>query len=150
MLCWTGLTVTSAVTVNRDQQLSCRWSSRPQTWDTKRPSVAPVTVDTRLTPCVCVFAACLFRYNLLSLVYFLYLLLLPWFLCPNKHTIRGRTRCPPAAPEPSRRVKTGLLSGVQLPAAHRLLIRSVLMRTGDKTRFHDVLRPVSGDRIRHF
>ncbi|TKS85163.1 Piezo-type mechanosensitive ion channel component 1 [Collichthys lucidus] len=33
--------------------------------------------------------ACLFRYNVLSLVYFLYLLLLPWFLCPNKHTIRG-------------------------------------------------------------
>uniref|UniRef100_A0A3Q3WKT4 Uncharacterized protein n=1 Tax=Mola mola TaxID=94237 RepID=A0A3Q3WKT4_MOLML len=40
---------------------------------------------------VSVFAACLFRYNLLSLVYFLYLLLLPWFLCPNKHTIRGHT-----------------------------------------------------------
>ncbi|XP_028278415.1 piezo-type mechanosensitive ion channel component 1 isoform X2 [Parambassis ranga] len=36
-------------------------------------------------------AACLFRYNILSLVYFLYLLLLPWFLCPNKHTIRGHT-----------------------------------------------------------
>ncbi|XP_069030806.1 piezo-type mechanosensitive ion channel component 1 isoform X1 [Embiotoca jacksoni] len=35
--------------------------------------------------------ACLFRYNILSLVYFLYLLLLPWFLCPNKHTIRGHT-----------------------------------------------------------
>uniref|UniRef100_A0A3Q1FU82 Piezo type mechanosensitive ion channel component 1 (Er blood group) n=1 Tax=Acanthochromis polyacanthus TaxID=80966 RepID=A0A3Q1FU82_9TELE len=40
---------------------------------------------------VFVFAACLLRYNILSLVYFLYLLLLPWFLCPNKHTIRGRT-----------------------------------------------------------
>ncbi|XP_030581310.1 piezo-type mechanosensitive ion channel component 1 isoform X2 [Archocentrus centrarchus] len=35
--------------------------------------------------------ACLFRYNILSLVYFLYLLLLPWFLCPNKHTIKGHT-----------------------------------------------------------
>ncbi|XP_072772689.1 piezo-type mechanosensitive ion channel component 1 [Nerophis lumbriciformis] len=35
--------------------------------------------------------ACLLRYNVLSLVYFLYLLLLPWFLCPNKHTIRGHT-----------------------------------------------------------
>ncbi|XP_062286188.1 LOW QUALITY PROTEIN: piezo-type mechanosensitive ion channel component 1 [Scomber scombrus] len=35
--------------------------------------------------------ACLFRYNALSLVYFLYVLLLPWFLCPNKHTIRGHT-----------------------------------------------------------
>ncbi|XP_029376266.1 piezo-type mechanosensitive ion channel component 1 isoform X1 [Echeneis naucrates] len=36
-------------------------------------------------------AACVLRYNILSLVYFLYLLLLPWFLCPNKHTIRGHT-----------------------------------------------------------
>ncbi|KAF7220893.1 piezo-type mechanosensitive ion channel component 1 isoform X2 [Nothobranchius furzeri] len=35
--------------------------------------------------------ACLFRLNLLSLVYFLYLLLLPWFLCPNKYTIKGHT-----------------------------------------------------------
>ncbi|XP_075902137.1 piezo-type mechanosensitive ion channel component 1 isoform X2 [Nelusetta ayraudi] len=35
--------------------------------------------------------ACLFRYNVLSLVYLLYLLLLPWFLSPNKHTIRGHT-----------------------------------------------------------
>ncbi|XP_039639627.1 piezo-type mechanosensitive ion channel component 1 isoform X3 [Perca fluviatilis] len=35
--------------------------------------------------------ACLFRYNILSLVHFLYLLLLPWFLCPNKHTLRGHT-----------------------------------------------------------
>ncbi|XP_056291185.1 piezo-type mechanosensitive ion channel component 1 isoform X1 [Pseudoliparis swirei] len=35
--------------------------------------------------------ASLFRYNILSLVHFLYLLLLPWFLSPNKHTIRGHT-----------------------------------------------------------
>ncbi|KAL2088481.1 hypothetical protein ACEWY4_015380 [Coilia grayii] len=35
--------------------------------------------------------ACLFRYNVLSLVYLLYLLLLPWFLWPNKHTLRGHT-----------------------------------------------------------
>ncbi|XP_077437796.1 piezo-type mechanosensitive ion channel component 1 isoform X2 [Vanacampus margaritifer] len=35
--------------------------------------------------------ACLLRYNVLSLVYFIYLLLLPWFLSPNKHTIRGHT-----------------------------------------------------------
>ncbi|XP_057703388.1 piezo-type mechanosensitive ion channel component 1 isoform X1 [Corythoichthys intestinalis] len=35
--------------------------------------------------------ACLLRFNILSLVYFVYLLLLPWFLCPNKHTIRGNT-----------------------------------------------------------
>uniref|UniRef100_A0A674N3T1 Piezo type mechanosensitive ion channel component 1 (Er blood group) n=1 Tax=Takifugu rubripes TaxID=31033 RepID=A0A674N3T1_TAKRU len=40
---------------------------------------------------VSLFAACLFRYNLLSLIYFVYLLLLPWFQCPNKHTIKGHT-----------------------------------------------------------
>ncbi|CAB1450237.1 unnamed protein product, partial [Pleuronectes platessa] len=40
---------------------------------------------------IALLTACLFRYNILSLVYFLYLLLLPWFLCPNKHTIRGHT-----------------------------------------------------------
>ncbi|KAJ8249401.1 hypothetical protein GJAV_G00234400 [Gymnothorax javanicus] len=36
-------------------------------------------------------AASLFRYNALSFLYLLYLLLLPWFPCPNKHTLRGRT-----------------------------------------------------------
>ncbi|XP_067396336.1 piezo-type mechanosensitive ion channel component 1 [Emydura macquarii macquarii] len=36
-------------------------------------------------------AACLFRFNALSLVYLLYLLLLPWFLGPTEHTIRGHT-----------------------------------------------------------
>ncbi|MCJ8747419.1 hypothetical protein PDJAM_G00153320 [Pangasius djambal] len=36
-------------------------------------------------------AACLLRYNALSLVYLLYLLLLPWFTWPNKHTARGHT-----------------------------------------------------------
>nr|XP_019959133.1 PREDICTED: piezo-type mechanosensitive ion channel component 1 [Paralichthys olivaceus] len=40
---------------------------------------------------IALLTASLFRYNILSLVYFLYLLLLPWFLCPNKHTIRGHT-----------------------------------------------------------
>ncbi|XP_054652198.1 piezo-type mechanosensitive ion channel component 1 [Dunckerocampus dactyliophorus] len=40
---------------------------------------------------VVLLTACLLRYNVLSLVYFIYLLLLPWFLCPNKHTIRGHT-----------------------------------------------------------
>ncbi|KAK3528144.1 hypothetical protein QTP86_023865, partial [Hemibagrus guttatus] len=34
---------------------------------------------------------CLFRYNALSLVYLLYLLLLPWFTWPNKHTAQGHT-----------------------------------------------------------
>ncbi|XP_055358353.1 piezo-type mechanosensitive ion channel component 1 isoform X3 [Betta splendens] len=43
-----------------------------------------------LLPAV-LLTACLLRYNFLSLVYFLYLLLLPWFLCPNKHTIGGHT-----------------------------------------------------------
>ncbi|XP_068811637.1 piezo-type mechanosensitive ion channel component 1 isoform X1 [Struthio camelus] len=36
-------------------------------------------------------AACLFRFNVLSLVYLLYLLLLPWFLGPSKHPVRGHT-----------------------------------------------------------
>uniref|UniRef100_A0A087YA15 Piezo type mechanosensitive ion channel component 1 (Er blood group) n=1 Tax=Poecilia formosa TaxID=48698 RepID=A0A087YA15_POEFO len=40
---------------------------------------------------VSVFAACLFRFNLLSLVYFLYLLLLPWFLCPKVSCLSGHT-----------------------------------------------------------
>ncbi|XP_040034623.2 piezo-type mechanosensitive ion channel component 1 [Gasterosteus aculeatus] len=35
--------------------------------------------------------ACLVRYNILSLLHFLYLLLLPLFLSPNQHTIRGHT-----------------------------------------------------------
>ncbi|XP_038124015.1 piezo-type mechanosensitive ion channel component 1 isoform X1 [Cyprinodon tularosa] len=43
-----------------------------------------------LLPAV-LLTACLFRFNLLSLVYFLYLLLLPWFLGPNKYTVRGHT-----------------------------------------------------------
>ncbi|KAM4723042.1 piezo-type mechanosensitive ion channel component 1 [Rhinophrynus dorsalis] len=36
-------------------------------------------------------AACLFRYNLLSLVYLLFLLLLPWFGGPSAHSMRGHT-----------------------------------------------------------
>ncbi|XP_062997362.1 piezo-type mechanosensitive ion channel component 1 [Elgaria multicarinata webbii] len=36
-------------------------------------------------------AACLFRFNALSLVYLLYLLLLPWFLGPTESTIKGHT-----------------------------------------------------------
>ncbi|KAM7146564.1 piezo-type mechanosensitive ion channel component 1 isoform 5-T5 [Macrochelys suwanniensis] len=36
-------------------------------------------------------AACVFRVNALSLVYLLYLLLLPWFLGPTEHTIKGHT-----------------------------------------------------------
>ncbi|KAG8437596.1 hypothetical protein GDO86_008344 [Hymenochirus boettgeri] len=36
-------------------------------------------------------AACLFRYNLLSLVYLLFLLLLPWFAGPNALSMRGHT-----------------------------------------------------------
>ncbi|XP_035273353.1 piezo-type mechanosensitive ion channel component 1 isoform X2 [Anguilla anguilla] len=36
-------------------------------------------------------AACLFRFNALSLVYLLYLLLLPWFLWPNERSLRGHT-----------------------------------------------------------
>ncbi|XP_041125215.1 piezo-type mechanosensitive ion channel component 1-like isoform X1 [Polyodon spathula] len=40
---------------------------------------------------LCLLAACLFRYNALSLVYLLYLLLLPWFPGPSERTIRGHT-----------------------------------------------------------
>ncbi|XP_056382032.1 piezo-type mechanosensitive ion channel component 1 isoform X2 [Hyla sarda] len=36
-------------------------------------------------------AACLFRYNLLSLIYLLFLLLLPWFSGPSAHSMRGHT-----------------------------------------------------------
>nr|XP_020844820.1 piezo-type mechanosensitive ion channel component 1 isoform X3 [Phascolarctos cinereus] len=36
-------------------------------------------------------AACLFRVNGLSFIYLLFLLLLPWFLGPTKHSIRGST-----------------------------------------------------------
>ncbi|XP_030060451.1 piezo-type mechanosensitive ion channel component 1 [Microcaecilia unicolor] len=36
-------------------------------------------------------AGCLFRYNVLSLVYLLYLLLLPWFLGPCEHSMKGHT-----------------------------------------------------------
>uniref|UniRef100_A0A671QYS1 Piezo-type mechanosensitive ion channel component 1-like n=1 Tax=Sinocyclocheilus anshuiensis TaxID=1608454 RepID=A0A671QYS1_9TELE len=45
------------------------------------------------TDCLSVLfsTACIFRYNALSLVYLLYLLLLPWFQWPNKHTLRGHT-----------------------------------------------------------
>ena len=35
-------------------------------------------------------AACLFRVNALSLVYLLFLLLLPWFPGPSRHSIRGK------------------------------------------------------------
>ncbi|CAM4623176.1 unnamed protein product [Lepidochelys olivacea] len=36
-------------------------------------------------------AACVFRFNALSLMYLLYLLLLPWSLGPTEHTIKGHT-----------------------------------------------------------
>ncbi|XP_062845952.1 piezo-type mechanosensitive ion channel component 1 isoform X2 [Trichomycterus rosablanca] len=36
-------------------------------------------------------AACVFRYNALSLVYLLYLLLLPWFIWPSRRAVRGHT-----------------------------------------------------------
>ncbi|XP_056148188.1 piezo-type mechanosensitive ion channel component 1 isoform X2 [Lampris incognitus] len=52
--------------------------------------VALVLLHCVLLPAA-LLAACLFRYNGLSLVYLVYLLLLPWFVWPNKHTIRGHT-----------------------------------------------------------
>ncbi|XP_053305156.1 piezo-type mechanosensitive ion channel component 1 [Spea bombifrons] len=36
-------------------------------------------------------AACVFRYNLLSLIYLLFLLLLPWFVGPTAQSMRGHT-----------------------------------------------------------
>ncbi|XP_072802892.1 piezo-type mechanosensitive ion channel component 1 isoform X1 [Vicugna pacos] len=48
--------------------------------------------------CICVGclrsaprSSCLFRFNVLSLVYLLVLLLLPWFPGPSRHSIRGHT-----------------------------------------------------------
>ncbi|XP_038662366.1 piezo-type mechanosensitive ion channel component 1 isoform X4 [Scyliorhinus canicula] len=40
---------------------------------------------------LCLLAACLFRYNALSLIYLLYLLLLPLFFGPSERTVRGHT-----------------------------------------------------------
>ncbi|XP_072374107.1 piezo-type mechanosensitive ion channel component 1 isoform X4 [Scyliorhinus torazame] len=40
---------------------------------------------------LCLLAACLFRYNALSLIYLLYLLLLPLFFGPSEGTVRGHT-----------------------------------------------------------
>ncbi|NWX93061.1 PIEZ1 protein, partial [Nothoprocta pentlandii] len=44
-----------------------------------------------LIPPMLLSPACLFRFNVLSLVYLLFLLLLPWFLGPSEHTVRGHT-----------------------------------------------------------
>ncbi|XP_044126440.1 piezo-type mechanosensitive ion channel component 1 isoform X1 [Bufo gargarizans] len=40
---------------------------------------------------LCLLAACLFRYNVLSLIYLLFLLLLPWFSGPTAPSMRGHT-----------------------------------------------------------
>ncbi|XP_036438753.1 piezo-type mechanosensitive ion channel component 2 isoform X2 [Colossoma macropomum] len=45
----------------------------------------------RLILPVCLAAACLFRYNLLSFVYLIYLLLIPLFAEPTKTTMQGHT-----------------------------------------------------------
>uniref|UniRef100_A0A3P9JB81 Piezo-type mechanosensitive ion channel component 1 n=1 Tax=Oryzias latipes TaxID=8090 RepID=A0A3P9JB81_ORYLA len=42
--------------------------------------------------CVCLSAS-ISRFNLLSLVYLIFLLLLPWFSSPNKYSLRGHTGC---------------------------------------------------------
>lgn len=47
----------------------------------------------RLLLPVCLVATCLFRYNGLSLVYLIYLLLIPLFSEPSRATIQGRTGC---------------------------------------------------------
>ncbi|KAL7874148.1 hypothetical protein SRHO_G00051180 [Serrasalmus rhombeus] len=43
----------------------------------------------RLILPVCLAAACLFRYNLLSFIYLIYLLLIPLFAEPTKTTMQG-------------------------------------------------------------
>ncbi|XP_023819119.1 piezo-type mechanosensitive ion channel component 1 [Oryzias latipes] len=45
-----------------------------------------------LLPCA-LLAASISRFNLLSLVYLIFLLLLPWFSSPNKYSLRGHTGC---------------------------------------------------------
>ncbi|KAM7379647.1 hypothetical protein PAMP_005189 [Pampus punctatissimus] len=45
----------------------------------------------RLLLPVCLAAACLFRYNALSFVYLIYLLLIPLFAEPTSTTMRGHT-----------------------------------------------------------
>lgn len=56
------------------------------------------TVHPQLTHPGFLSAACLFRVNALSLVYLLYLLLLPWFQGPTERTIRGKACAGPVHP----------------------------------------------------
>lgn len=50
---------------------------------------APGAVPVPLTLPVPLSPACLFRFNVLSLVYLLYLLLLPWFPGPADRAVSG-------------------------------------------------------------
>lgn len=52
-----------------------------------------------------VSAACLFRYNALSFVYLIYLLLIPLFPEPTSTTMQGKTPPPPRAAAASGRVR---------------------------------------------
>ncbi|XP_053410849.1 piezo-type mechanosensitive ion channel component 1 isoform X1 [Nycticebus coucang] len=52
------------------------------------PHVLGAALYWLLLPCA-LLAACLFRINVLSLVYLLFLLLLPWFPGPTRHSIRA-------------------------------------------------------------
>ncbi|KAL4623588.1 piezo-type mechanosensitive ion channel component 2 isoform X4 [Arapaima gigas] len=50
---------------------------------------------------VCLAAACLFRYNGLSLIYLIYLLLIPLFAEPTRITMQGKYFSPtPALTDP--------------------------------------------------
>jgi len=63
-------------------------------WESEMPKGPPQTAKVIVkgsTQSLCFSTACIFRYNALSLVYLLYLLLLPWFQWPNKHTLRGKS-----------------------------------------------------------
>lgn len=73
------------MSIKKDWTQECRW--------VRKTSKIMLSSGSCVHTSLSVFAACLFRYNVLSLVYLLYLLLLPWFLSPNKHTIRGRRTC---------------------------------------------------------
>ncbi|KAM9458128.1 LOW QUALITY PROTEIN: piezo-type mechanosensitive ion channel component 2 [Salvelinus alpinus] len=54
----------------------------------------------RLLLPICLATACLFRYNGLSFVYLIYLLLIPLFAEPTSTTMQGKSPHPPSAPLP--------------------------------------------------
>lgn len=57
----------------------------------------PVVINTILPSSLFPIAACAFRYNGLSFVYLIYLLLIPLFSEPTKATMQGKRLCDAAA-----------------------------------------------------